>query len=100
MIRAGLRRLLVAFGVLAGVTGAGSLAIGLMTGSAGQRSVSVGYMLVGSLVMVLGLAAGLRGWGRNADPGSERLASSAILIGIGVALVLLGIGLDPRSDIV
>ena len=105
MIRAGLQRLSIAFGLIVFVTTAGSLVIALATGHGIQRSVSLGYLLVGSLVMLIGLGAGMRGFGRPSEPGhsgpgAERVASASILIGIGAALLLVGVGLDPRSDIV
>ena len=105
MIKTGLRRLLVAFGLAVGVTSLLSVVIGPAMGGSLQRSISVGFMLGGSFVMLIGLAAGLRGFGRPseqqaADAGSERVASAAVLIGIGIALVFLGVGLDPRTDIV
>ena len=105
MIRAGLRRLSIAFGLILLVTTVGSLVIGLATGNGLRRSVSLGYLLAGSLVMLIGLGAGMRGFGRPSEPersspGAERVASASILIGIGAALLLIGVGLDPRSDIV
>ncbi len=104
MIRHGLRRLVIVVGLAVGLTGVVSLLLGLLTGAATLRSLSLGYMLFGSLVMIVGLGAGLRGWSPNsgdgADSGSERIAASGILIGIGAALVLLGIGLDPRTSLV
>ena len=103
MIRAGLRRLVVAFGVAALITAGLSLVIGPALGNSIQRSLSIGYMLAGSLVMMIGLGAGMRGFGRPSDDGPtvihERVGSSALLIVIGASLVFVGIGLDPRTAI-
>jgi hypothetical protein len=105
VIRAGLRRLLVASGLAVGIATLLGLVIGPAIGSSIQRSISVGYMLGGCFVMMIGLAVGLRGWGSppgdgHSDPGTERVASAGLLIGIGTILLFLGVGLDPRSAIV
>jgi hypothetical protein len=103
MIREGVRRLLLAFGIAALITAGLSLVIGLALGDSIQRSLSIGYMLAGSLVMMIGLGAGMRGFGRPSDDDPnvvhERVGSSALLIAIGASLVFVGIGLDPRTVI-
>ncbi len=104
MIRAGLRRLLVVFGLTVAATTLLGLAVGPLLGNSVQRSIAVGYMLGGCFVMLIGVASGMRGWGSPSDlerahAASERVASAGVLLAIGFVLVLMGIGLDPRSAI-
>jgi hypothetical protein len=105
VIRAGLRRLLVVFGLAALAATVLGLVAGPLLGNSIQRSLAVGYVLGGAFVMLIGVGSGMRGWGRPGDEEraratSERVASAGVLLAIGFALVLLGIGLDPRSAIV
>ena len=112
MIRRGLRTLAtVALGLCA-ATAALSLAIGAAAGMGAMRAVSAGYLLVGSFLFTAGAAVGLRDPGRSrrrariaAGEGSsgrpvtwtEAFHLSALLVGLGVCLVLLGIALHPRT---
>ena len=105
MIRAGLRRLLVVFGLAVAAATVLGLVVGPLLGNSIQRSVAIGYVLGGCFVMLIGVASGMRGWGSPSDEArahatSERVASAGVLLGIGFVLILLGIGLDPRSAIV
>ena len=113
MIRRGLRDLAVAALGLVAATAMLSLLIGAAAGLGVQRSLSAGYMLVGSLLFTAGAVAGLRDPGRSRR--RERLISgtttseltswtdafqlSAVLVGLGVCLVVLGIALHPQTSL-
>jgi hypothetical protein len=117
MIPAALRRLAVAFGAVFGATVVVSLLVGWIFGATPQRSVSLGLDLIGAFLLVIGFFVGIRGPVRMTGgdvPGStgrfvrwaapdERLETinvSAILVGLGFALVLIGLALDPRYSLV
>jgi hypothetical protein len=121
----GLRRLLAIFAVVAGVTGAVSLLAGLAFGSSASRSVATGFYLVGVLVLVLGVAAGVRGPLRakrvddretmgslfgvgvsargvrpaTAEEQRDAAAVAGLLLGLGLALILVAIGADSDTDL-
>lgn len=112
MIRRGLRSLAVALVALCAVTGALSLAIGAAADMSAMRSLSAGYMLVGSFLFTAGAVVGLRDPGRArrrqrlsghsaASSGlttwTDAFQLSAVLVGFGVCLVLLGVVLHPRT---
>jgi hypothetical protein len=119
----GLRRL--AFGVLLciSVTAAGSLLIGLAVGASLDRSLVLGFYLVGCFLMLAGFFSGNRGPTRvrSESPGvsatpfgafsgarrlrwatlgeqDEAINSSALFVGLGVVLVIVGILLDSRHS--
>jgi hypothetical protein len=121
---AGLRRLL---GFAAGTTvvvAVLSLAVGLLLGSNARRSVSVGLYGVGSLFVVVGIFYGVRPpvrtTGGGASPGifgslaaggararwadrediEESLGLSAVFVGIGLLLIVVGAAIDPRVRLV
>ena len=114
MIRRGLKRLAVIVAVVCVVTTLLSLVVGLATGTDLLRALSLGFMLVGSLLFTLGAAAGLRGGVRTArradgtvagvrvdrEEGLEMLNMSVLLVGIGIALVIVGIVLHPHARLV
>ena len=111
MITRGLRDVaLVLLGVCA-ATALGSLLIGLVAGIPTARALSGGYLVVGSLLFVAGALAGLRDPSRlrerelrtmrrvvSGGPAnwSEAFQLSATLVGIGFALLLLGVLIHPR----
>ena len=122
MVR-GLRRLGIAVLVSAGVTAMGSLVVGLLIGASIDRSLVLGFYLVGSFLMVAGFFAGNRGPTRvksetpaaSATPfgvfsGHRRLRwatlgeqeeainNSAVFVGLGIVLVIIGILLDGRHS--
>jgi hypothetical protein len=111
VIARGLRDLaLVLLGVCA-ATALGSLLVGLAADIPVARAVSGGYLVVGSLLFVAGALAGLRDPSRlrerelrtmrrvvSGGPAnwSEAFQLSAALVGIGFALLLIGILVHPR----
>jgi hypothetical protein len=113
MIRRGLRDLAVAAAGLCAGIGLLSLLIGAAAGLGMQRSLSAGYMLVGSLLFTAGAVVGLRDPGRArrrerliSGTTSTGLASwteafqlSAVLVGLGVCLVLVGVLLHPQTTL-
>ena len=110
MIGRGVRDLSLALLGACGLTALGSLLVGLMAGVPAPRAVAGGLMLVGSLVFTAGAFAGLRDPGRSrrrrraATPEAlgtwaEAFELSAALVGIGLALVLLGVLLNPNSSL-
>lgn len=121
MWRAATRRFLVLLAAAIGVVGLASLVLGLVFGSGIQRAVSLGFYLVGSFLLVAGFFMGNRGparlkgppgeegpWGistkrklRWATPEEreEALASSAVFVTIGLALIVAGVAFDNRYDL-
>jgi hypothetical protein len=122
MVR-GLRRLGIAVLVSAGVTAVGSLLVGLLVGASVDRSLVLGFYLVGCFLMIAGFFAGNRGPTRvksetpaaSATPfgvfsGHRRLRwatlgeqdeainNSAVFVGLGIVLVVIGILLDGRHS--
>jgi hypothetical protein len=123
MLRAALRRLAVAILVSVGVTAAGSALIGLLLGGSLDHALVLGFYLVGCFLMVAGFFVGNRGPARvksegpgvSATPfgvfaGSRRLRwatlgeqedtinSSALFVGLGIVLVIVGVLLDGRHS--
>jgi hypothetical protein len=113
VISRGLRSLALVLLALCAVTALGSLLIGTAAGLPAQRALSGGFMLVGSLLFTAGAVAGLRDPGRTqrerraphrAGSGTpatwtEAFHQSAVLVGLGVCLVLLGVALNPRTSL-
>ena len=111
MIGRGVRDLSLALLGACGLTALGSLVVGLMAGVPAQRAVAGGLMLVGSLVFTAGAFAGLRDPGRSRRRRRRRRAPEAVgtwaeafelsaaLVGIGLALVLLGVLLNPNASL-
>ena len=112
MIRRGLRDLAVVALGLCAATGVLSLLIGAAAGMGALRSVSAGYLLVGALLFSAGAVVGLRDPGRSrrrvtlargASPSTgpatwtEAFHLSAVLVGLGMCLVLLGVLLHPNT---
>jgi hypothetical protein len=122
MYVAALRRLAIAILICAGVTAVGALTIGLLIGASLERSLVIGFYLVGCFLMVAGFFAGNRGPTRvksespaaSAIPfgvsGGRRLRwatlgeqqeainNSAVFVGLGIVLVLIGVLLDGRHS--
>ena len=112
MIRRGLRTLaFVALGLCAG-TAVLSLLIGAAAGMGALRAVSAGYLLVGAFLFTAGAVVGLRDPARSrrrvtlargaASSGgpatwTEAFHLSAVLVGLGLCLVVLGILLHPQT---
>jgi hypothetical protein len=107
----GIRRILVAIALVAGFTLVSSLLLSLVAGTSVRRSVAVGFYMVGSILLLAGFFVGNRGVLRaetDSDrPGllglgrkgvrsatgeeqRESLRVSALVIGLGIALLLIG----------
>ena len=123
MYRAALRRLALAVLVSVSVTAEISLVIGLLVGASIDRSLVLGFYLMGCFLMLAGFFVGNRGPTRvksespaaSATPfgvfsGERRLRwatlseqeesinNSAVFVGLGVVLVVIGILLDSRHS--
>lgn len=116
----GIRRLLTMTAVVGGATLAISLMLALLAGTSVRRSVAVGFYLVGSILLLAGFFVGNRGVLR-AEGDSERpslfglgrkrirsatgeeqresLRVSAIVIGLGIALLILGTLADNENSL-
>ncbi len=124
MVRAALRRLAVAVLLSVGVTAAVSLVIGVVVGSSVDRSLVLGFYLMGCFLMVAGFFLGNRGPARvKSESGrpvatpfgvlsgdrmlrwatlgeqEEAINTSAVLVGLGIMLVVIGVLLDGRHSI-
>jgi hypothetical protein len=122
MLLAALRRLTLAILLCVAVTLAVSLTIGAIAGASVDRSLVLGFYLMGCFLMVAGFFVGNRGPARikSETPGpitpfgafgdrrlrwatlgeqDETINSSAVLVGLGVVLVVIGVLLDGRHAI-
>jgi hypothetical protein len=121
---AALRRLAVLVVSAAALTAAVSLLVGLLVGASLDRAVSLGFYVVGSFLLVSGFFLGNRGPARvkSESPGftmlplpgyasrrlrwatldeqEETINHSAIFIGLGVILVLIGILVDSQRSLI
>jgi hypothetical protein len=120
---AALRRLvLLALGAIA-LTAVLSLFLGLLAGGSPNRSLVLGFYLAGCFLLVCGFFVGNRGPTRvkSEDPGpvvvpfmgigsrtlrwaslreqNETINNSAVFIGLGALLVVIGIALDSRQSL-
>jgi len=119
-----LRRLAVLVVSTAAFTAGVSILLGLLFGASIDRSVSLGFYLVGSFLLVSGFFLGNRGPARvkSESPGftmlpipgyasrrlrwatlneqEETINQSAIFIGLGVILVVIGILVDSRHSLI
>lgn len=121
MLLGGARRLLALTAFVGGATLAISLSLALLAGTSVRRSVSVGFYLVGSVILLAGFFVGNRGVLR-AEGDSERpslfgfgsrrrvrsatgeeqresVRVSAIVIGLGIALLILGAIADNENSL-
>jgi hypothetical protein len=111
VIRAGLARALKLLVAVAAGTAAASLLLGLAVGAGADRSLTLGWYLCGSLALVIGFAASLRGptratgtterrmrhrrWATRGEQ-EESINFSALLVALGVALIVLAVVADRR----
>jgi hypothetical protein len=126
-VRGAARRIVVFFGSAIVVIAAVSAAIGLAFGSSAARSAATGLYLVGCFLVVLGVFAGVRGPLRpSGEPGEEGDAIGSLLgvgifskgvrtatseeradahstawlfLALGMAMILVGIAVDPRTKL-
>jgi hypothetical protein len=120
---AALRRLVVLVVLCSAVTVVGSVALGLLAGASLDRAISLGFYGLGCFLMVSGFFVGNRGparvksetagWTMMPIPGigsrrlrwatldeqNETINNSAVFIGLGVVLVVIGIVLDSRQSL-
>jgi hypothetical protein len=105
--------------VAAGVTAVAAAALGALAGSSLARSVSLGLYLVGSFLVVAGFVLGNRGPVRAkddhgaaflgmfavrrrwADPEEHATSinDSALFVALGFVLILLGVAVDSRYEL-
>jgi hypothetical protein len=119
VISAALRRLALLIVGSALVIGVLSALAGLALGSSFGRSVSLGYYLAGSFLLIAGFFMGNRGPLRSKrDPGGgvifgprvvrpatieereETINNSAVFVGLGFVLILLGVLADDRYRLI
>lgn len=114
MLRAGLRRLGILVAGAAAGTAAGSVILGAVMGVPLQRALSVGFYVMGSFALVAGFFVGNRGPARGRAPTDgapfagrrlrwarpeeqmEAITTSALFVTVGIALILIGLAVDPR----
>ncbi len=111
MIARGLRDLALVVLAICALTAIGALLLGVAAGIPASRALSGGYLLVGSLLFIAGALVGLRDPSRSRErelqtrgrtvagrptTWTQAFHLSATLVGIGFALVLLGVALHPR----
>ena len=112
MIVRGFRDLGLGLAGICAFTALASLLLGLAAGLPVSRALSGGFLLVGSLLFTVGAVVGLRDpararerrIARGADAGSPRSWAeafhlSALLVGVGLLLVLIGVVLHPRASL-
>jgi hypothetical protein len=119
VIRAALRRLALLVLGSALVIGLLSALAGLALGSSLGRSVSLGYYLAGSFLLISGFFMGNRGPLRSkreeggsilfgprvvrpasVDEREETINNSAVFVGLGFVLILLGVLADDRYRLI
>ena len=118
-----LRRLGFAVLLSVGLTAAGSALLGLLLGASLDRSLVLGFYLMGCFLMVAGFFAGNRGPTRvkSESPAAtatpfgvfsgarklrwatlgeqdEAINNSAVFVGLGILLVVVGVLLDGRHS--
>lgn len=119
MLAGAARRIFGLFAVVGGVTVLVSIALALLTGTSVRRAIAVGFYAVGSIVLISGFFVGNRGVLRaetDSDKGSlllgfgrrgvrsatgeeqrENVKVSALVIGLGIALLILGTLADTEN---
>jgi type IV secretory pathway protease TraF len=123
LLLAALRRLLILVAVVATITAAVSLLLGVLVGASAERSMALGFYAIGCFLMLAGFFVGNRGPARvkseSAGSGilpffmfggqrnlrwaslgeqTEAMNNSAVFITLGVILVLMGVALDTRHS--
>lgn len=119
MLVAAFRRFFLLLSVFCAGTTALGLVVGAVAGLSLDRSVAVGFYLVGGFVVLIGFAAGNRPPVRMRDEGAEEITAwrsrpvrwatrqeledaingSAVFVVLGLALVVVGIGVDGRHGL-
>jgi hypothetical protein len=117
----GVRRLIILTASIGGATLAFSLVLAFLAGASFRRSIAMGFYLVGSVLLLTGFFVGNRGVLRaDGDPerpsmfgfGRKRVRSatgdeqresvrvSALVIGLGIALLILGTLADNEKSLI
>ena len=121
---AAFRRIAVIVLSTAGLTAAGGFLVGLLIGASAERSISVGFYLVGCFFLVSGFFVGNRGPARvksesagpsmlpvpgfatrrlrwaSLDEQQDTISHSALFIGLGAILVVIGTLVDTHRSLV
>jgi hypothetical protein len=121
---AAFRRLAVIIVSTAALTTVGALLVGLLVGASPERSISVGFYLVGCFFLVSGFFVGNRGPARvksespgpsmlpipgftsrrlrwaSLDEQEETISHSALFIGLGAILVVIGTLVDTHRSLI
>lgn len=118
MVRAAARRFATLLLAAGGITAVAAAALGALAGSSLARSVSLGFYLVGSFLVVAGFFLGNRGpvrakddegaflgifavrrrWA-EADEHATTINDSALFVSLGFVLILLGVAVDSRYQL-
>jgi uncharacterized membrane protein HdeD (DUF308 family) len=120
------RRFIVLSGAAILVVGGVAALVGLALGAAAARSAATGLYLVGCFLIVLGVFNGLRGPVRpkggdeerdavggilgfgifsggiraaSADERADARATTWLFLALGIAMIVVGVLLDPRTDL-
>ena len=118
ILRAGLRRLALLLAAIVAGTAVASLAAGAITGAPLARALSVGFYAIGSFALVGSFFIGNRGpargrgsaattlpghrklrWARPEEQ-AEAITTSALFVTVGLVLVVIGLAIDSRFQIV
>jgi hypothetical protein len=121
MYLAAARRLMGLFAVVGGVTLVLSLLLGAMAGTSLRRSLALGFYVVGSILLIAGFfvgnrgvlraetdsdqPGGLLGFGRKGvrsatgEEQRESIRVSGLVIGLGIALLILGALADTENNL-
>ncbi len=118
MLRAAARRLALLLGGLTAGIALVAVPFGLLVDTPLLRAISLGYYAIGAFLLVVGFALGNRGPIRTDDESSlvglrrprrlrratpyeqqDSIATSAIFVLVGVVLVLIGVAIDSRVDL-
>ena len=119
MLRAAARRFVLLVALACAVTAGGALLLGLLSGASPGRAISLGFYLVGSFLVLAGFFVGNRGPVRAQDdrsgflflaPARRRWATaeehratiddSAIFVALGFLLIVIGVAVDGRYDLI
>ncbi len=110
MIARGLRTILLGLLALSAFAALAGLLVGTAAGWSAERGASGGLLLVGSLVFVAGAVSGMRYPSKrvrerrledadDAERSGGGASAAGLLVSAGIALVVLGIVLDPETSL-
>lgn len=118
VLRAAARRLALLLGALIAGIALAAVPLGLLLDAPLSRAISLGYYAIGAFLLVVGFALSNRGPVRTIDEASlvglrrprrlrgatsleqqDSIATSALFVLVGVALVMVGVAVDSRVDL-